>query len=558
MTMWKGLNMLRYKENLRIKWIALVLILMMIVPISFSDVTTYGDVSSKHWAYMMIHELNDADVLKSSETFGLGSYITETDLIEWLGKIKLNSNYQLIYEPKHTLTRIESIEVFATYLRLNKGIALLGEVASPYLDTEENSALLAFASNVGWISVNSTQTFRPNQLIKKEEAIAVLYKIYSQFKNPLSILHTYYAISSYSQAELTDDVNSLSYGWARLEFDKTKQSVILNMTSANSNEYRVPTGYAAALDATSNNEATKQLMVFVKDETRLDPITGKSVSLAETILTNDTLSESVIEQLVGAVEANVYNIHFDGVVLDFENLKGEAVAKAYNEFVSKISEILKEKNLSLYIAVHPERNESQSYFDGYDFRTLGEYADHIILMAHDYYAKKLSSVDMQLGYTVTPLSPIDEVFYALEAVTNPKDGVEDSTKVLLQVSFDTVQWQSKEGIILNSTPYHPSYQSVLDRAAKVGTEVNYSLNLESPYLTFSENQIRNIIWYEDERSIQAKIDLAKLFNTGGISVWRLGTIPNFNNAESNSDNIDLLDDSIEIQLNIWQQILENF
>ncbi|OJV64519.1 MAG: hypothetical protein BGO41_12995 [Clostridiales bacterium 38-18] len=544
--------MKRNIEIIKIKWVALLLVLVMVVPIGFSDVVKFSDVSSKHWAYKMIHELNDADIIMSAETFGLGSNITESNLVEWLGKIKLNANYQLIFEQKHNLTRIEAIEVFATYLRLNKGITLLGEVPSPFVDTDESSALLSFASNVGWVSVNSTQTFRPNQLIKKEEATAILYKIYSQLTTPLSELHTYYAISSYSQADLTDDVDSLSYGWARLEFDKTKQSVLLNMTSSNSNEYRVPTGYAAALDATSNNDASKQLMVFVKDETRVDPVSGKSVSLAESILLNDALTQSAVDQIIDSVKSNVYNIHFNGVVLDFENLKGDAVAEAYNNFVAEISKKLKAENLTLYIAVHPERNDSHSYFDGYDFRTLGTYADHIILMAHDYYAKKLSTTDMQLGYTVTPLSPIDEVFYALEAVTNPKDGVEDSSKVLLQVSFDTVQWQSKEGAIINSTPYHPSYQSVFDRAAKTGTEINYSINLESPYLTFTENQIRNIIWFEDEKSIQAKIDLAKIFNTGGISVWRLGTIPNFDSSENDLSQLE------NIQLNVWQQILKNF
>ncbi len=43
--------------------------------------------------------------------------------------------------------------------------------------------------------------------------------------------------------------------------------------------------------------------------------------------------------------------------------------------------------------------------------------------------------------------------------------------------------------------------------------------------TNTEEGSDNIVWYEDARSVTAKVRLAKMFGIGGISVWRLGNVP---------------------------------
>jgi spore germination protein YaaH len=86
---------------------------------------------------------------------------------------------------------------------------------------------------------------------------------------------------------------------------------------------------------------------------------------------------------------------------------------------------------------------------------------------------------------------------------------------------------------------------MIKEEAGSGLSVKYSEKLKNPWLTYynSADGTNNIIWYEDSRSINAKIELARLFGVNGISVWRLGTIPDFESPEGKGN-----------YLNVWQSI----
>jgi spore germination protein YaaH len=118
------------------------------------------------------------------------------------------------------------------------------------------------------------------------------------------------------------------------------------------------------------------------------------------------------------------------------------------------------------------------------------------------------------------------VYCALQAITDPYTGVADKNKILLQFSCATAQWKSVDGHIINRTPFTPGYDAVQTRIAQ-GASAQYSSKYESPYLTFisAEDGAENIVWYENQRSVMAKMRLAALFGVQGVSLWRLGLIP---------------------------------
>ena len=43
-----------------------------------------------------------------------------------------------------------------------------------------------------------------------------------------------------------------------------------------------------------------------------------------------------------------------------------------------------------------------------------------------------------------------------------------------------------------------------------------------PYLIFPENDYYNQIYYENERSLRGKLDLAKKYHLAGVALWALG------------------------------------
>ena len=44
-------------------------------------------------------------------------------------------------------------------------------------------------------------------------------------------------------------------------------------------------------------------------------------------------------------------------------------------------------------------------------------------------------------------------------------------------------------------------------------------------MILSEGEKQTVIWYENAKSMEEKIRLARLFDIDGTSVWRLGLIP---------------------------------
>ena len=127
-------------------------------------------------------------------------------------------------------------------------------------------------------------------------------------------------------------------------------------------------------------------------------------------------------------------------------------------------------------------------------------------------------------------------------ITDPQNGVADKQKIYLQVAMDAVQWKLADGHVINQTSYHPLYSAISARLAQ-GVEdfyPNYSYN---PYVRYHDDSdgTDNVLWYEDARSVQAKLELARLMGIQGISLWRLGNIP------SDAAN----------HLNVWQTIVQN-
>ena len=177
---------------------------------------------------------------------------------------------------------------------------------------------------------------------------------------------------------------------------------------------------------------------------------------------------------------------------------------------------------TLYVCVQPD-----TWYDGYDYRGIGQAADRVILMAHDYQWTSVPENYVGTANTASPVTPFPQIYDALADITHPDTGVADVSKVALAVSFGTAGFHvDEEGRLLETTIYHPSAATLAARLSQPDTVVTYSETYRNPCASYTtEDGSRYVVWYENERSVLDKLQLARMFGVTGVSLWRLGNIP---------------------------------
>lgn len=235
---------------------------------------------------------------------------------------------------------------------------------------------------------------------------------------------------------------------------------------------------------------------------------------------------------------------FDGIVIDME-----ALPKQYQEnylvFLEALKPLCDAQNIKVWVAVQPNVTS--------DFNRLIASVDQCILMLHDYEAKKLM-IPRTGGKVITPLAPIDKVERDLSAIVSQIKNSKDLSKLSLQVNMATAQWKVKDGALLNldqqktfAYPYRPEYYKVLATwesmiKNKKVFELGYLEREQLPYLYFKDEAegTYNTILFENEKSIRAKMNLAKKYGVCNFSVWRVGNIP-----ESSKLDMDILSEVLK-------------
>jgi spore germination protein YaaH len=432
------------------------------------------------------------------------------------------------FNPNAPITREEMAVMLVRGLGYGALAQSVASFGNPFADVTGNAGYITIASDIGMTKGTSQSTFAPAQTAKREEAAAMLVRVYEKYISKTDWLHGFYALSSYSQKELTKEMNAVSTGWSRMSYS-ADQGAFLNTTSSNSNEYNIPQGYEDIVSYLKGNQTKTNLSVYMDTSTKVTTAAGNT-DLCSAILLDSAQRTKAVNAIVNELSVNYSAIGYNpysGVTIDFEGMKGAALKEGFNAFLTELSSALKPLGKTLYVTVQPATPDG-AYYDAYDYRTIGKLADKVILMAHDYNSTTMP--DNLLGseyYKNTPVTPFASVYYALKAVTDKNTGVEDTTKLALAISFDSVGWELANGKLASTTSYSPVPSTIYTRL-KGGAVMGYSETYRDPYITYTTEEGKNIfLWYEDERSVSDKLELARLFGVKGVSVWRLGTIPNY-------------------------------
>ncbi len=548
----------------------------------------FSDVPESSYAYDAIHELRKLGITNGvgGNRYGYGQTLTRGEFVTFLvklmgweqvipasGSFEDNLNAKKFYyspietalhngiisaeettfRPNDNITREEAAVMIVYSLGYGTLAEKLGYLDKPFQDVTNHVGAISIARDFGIVSVDTN--FNPSGNILREQAAAMLIRMRSAMERPLKELNAFYAIKSASQMDKIVDLTSVCFGWSKVSFDPDKGELIVNTekNTYGNNDFSLPDGFTSPLSTARKSDVPALLMIYSSQDDKMqEPVSGQKIGIPEYLLTKPEVYQKLISDIIACVKGITKDAEtavFDGVVIDFENLRGEKLRQGFNEFLKELDTALEAEGKKLFVAVHslyhPKR--SSASIDGYDYKTIGSIADKVILMAHDYNATSLSKAEMAAGVTMTPLTPIEDVYYALEAITDTNTGIQDKSKIMLQISFDWVVWKKKDGKTINSVPARFNLENFIKLLqTNQNIQYNYSEINENPYIKYIEADTgnENTVWYENTRSVMEKVRLARLFGLQGISLWRLGQIPDMPSEAG-----------YNYEMDVWQNLL---
>lgn len=226
------------------------------------------------------------------------------------------------------------------------------------------------------------------------------------------------------------------------------------------------------------------------------------------------------EELTSQIASTIEQYDLDGINVDIEHVTAEE-REDYSQFVKLLKEKLPdEKTVSVAVAANPE-GWNTGWQGAYDYSTLAQYSDYLMLMAYDEH-----SVNNETSGPVASLSFVEKTIkYALSQKVSSK-------KIVLGVPFYGRLWNDG-GTILGIDVPIKNVDILIER---YNGEIVYDEKYQSAKATFtveSNDEPSTVngtkltpgtytLWYENEESIKAKLQLVQKYNLKGVGIWNLG------------------------------------
>jgi spore germination protein len=255
----------------------------------------------------------------------------------------------------------------------------------------------------------------------------------------------------------------------------------------------LPEEYDPFLEMAAKRATSKQLLL----------LTPLEADAAERVLQHAPSRREFFSEL----RTRIGEESFCGVHLEFTSLPPE-LRFSFTGFVRELAARLHQLRGRLYVAVPPANDNDPEHprWGAYDLHLLGQYADRIVWNADEGYGRWDSPP--------TSLAPLHLIRRSLRhAVTEVS-----ARKLLLGLPFYGYDWEM---------PYNPDIspdlflQTSFDEEAVVTEppkQIHWDDQAMAPMFTYRDEKRRfREVWYEDVRSIAAKLELIREFGLGGLS-----------------------------------------
>ena len=233
---------------------------------------------------------------------------------------------------------------------------------------------------------------------------------------------------------------------------------------------------------------------------------GFSSSVAHSILTSNKAQETLLANVL----KNLKGKNYYGLNIDFEYLLQED-RERYNRFLEKAASRLHTAGYILTTSLAPKTSADQPglLYEAHDYPAHGRIVDHVILMTYEW------------GYTYGPALPVAPL-NLVEQVLQYAVSVIPSQKIFMGIPNYGYDWTLP---FVQGTKARPlTNPGAVELARRVGARIFFDGKAQAPYFHYySSDAKEHEVWFEDARSINAKLRLADRYGLGGVSYWTINS-----------------------------------
>ena len=213
------------------------------------------------------------------------------------------------------------------------------------------------------------------------------------------------------------------------------------------------------------------------------------------------------ERVLGALVDTMLEKGYRGLDVDFEYID-PADRGAFLAFLGSARDRLHQVGLSLHVDLAPKTSADQTgqLYEAHDYHAIGAIADRVLLMTYEW------------GYAYGPpmaVAPLPQVTQVVDyALTEIPAG-----KIQLGIPNYGYDW---------TLPHDPSRRAVtlgnqeaVALAAQVGAQISFDQTAQAPAFSYVREGVGHQVWFEDARSIRAKLELARSRGLYGVGYWNL-------------------------------------
>lgn len=234
-----------------------------------------------------------------------------------------------------------------------------------------------------------------------------------------------------------------------------------------------------------------------------------SSELATQTIQNEQTAQTLAENAVRIMVDKGYG----GIDVDFEYIAPEA-REAYVRFINQIKSALPEGgDYEVFVSLAPKTSDTMRglLYEGHDYAALGEAADRVLTMTYEW------------GYTYGPplaVSPIGNVERVLDYAVSriPAD------KVMMGIPNYGYNW-TLPYVKGESKAQSLSNVAAVKLAIDKNAAIQYDEQAQTPFFNYFDrvngNPVEHVVWFDDARSMDAKLRLMNEKNLFGGSVWNV-------------------------------------